>query len=494
MTSSSVKMPPPPTLKRREKPVAFVPELVGRVLVVDDNARARQSIADVLRAAGHDVAASGSAIEALKMVEKTSFDVIVTDLQMPGMDGLAFIRTLAERRVESQIVMITAFASVTSAVEAMRFGAFDYIEKPFDVEQLETLIARALRHGEKIGQRSSVPVPSPAWQSIMVGTSSLMQQLRERIAQAAPTNETILIMGESGTGKELVARCLHAASSRSGRALVGLNCPALSPQLMESELFGHERGAFTSADAPRVGRFELAEGGTILLDEITEIAMSLQAKLLRVLQERCYERVGASESRQADVRVVATTNRDLQAEVMAGRFRQDLYYRLAVVPIAVPALRQRLDDVPLLVTHFAAEAAGRLGRQPCELSENGLDLLCTYHWPGNVRELQNLITRASVLTTGGQITADDLRLWLIDPTGNCRTTELADSDAQGPESISVGTRLEDMERRLIETTLEHYDGHRAKAAQALGIGIRTLTNKLRLYGYAPRARTFGKAA
>src|SRR4029077_13739261 len=238
-----------------------------------------------------------------------------------------------------------------------------------DVEQLETLIARALRHGEKVGPRSSVPAPAPAWQSIMVGGSPLMQQLRQRIAQAAPTDETILITGESGTGKELVARCVHAASRRSGRALVGLNCPALSPQLMESELFGHERGAFTSADAPRVGRFELAEGGTILLDEITEIDPTLQAKLLRVLQERSYERVGASESRRADVRVVATTNRDLQAEVVAGRFRQDLYFRLAVVPIAVPALRQRLDDVPLLVLHFATEAAARLGRQPCELSE-----------------------------------------------------------------------------------------------------------------------------
>ena len=494
MTSFSVKMPPQHVPVRREKAVPFVPELVGRVLVVDDNARARQSIVDVLKAAGHEVVSSPSAIEALKIVEKSSFDVIVTDLQMPGMDGLAFIRTLAERHVESQIVMITAFASVTSAVEAMRYGAFDYIEKPFDVEQLETLIARALRHGDKVGQRSSVPASSPAWQSIMVGESPQMQQLRQRIAQAAPTDETILITGESGTGKELVARCVHAASRRSSRALVGLNCPALSPQLMESELFGHERGAFTSADAPRVGRFELAEGGTILLDEITEIDLSLQAKLLRVLQERSYERVGASESRKADVRVVATTNRDLAAEVAAGRFRQDLYFRLAVVPIAVPSLRQRLDDVPLFVTHFATKAAVRLGRQPCELSDSGLDLLCNYHWPGNVRELENLLTRASVLATGRQITADDLRLWLIDPTGHCRAQESTDATAQGPESISVGTRLEDMERRLIETTLEHYDGHRAKAAQALGIGIRTLTNKLRLYGYAPRARVFGKAA
>jgi DNA-binding NtrC family response regulator len=471
-------------------------EHTGRVLIVDDNARARQSMVEVLAAAGHDVASSASAIEALKIVEQSQFDIIITDLQMPGMDGLAFIRTLSERKIDAQIVMVTAFASVTSAVEAMRYGAFDYIEKPFDVEQLESLVARALRHGEKVGRRSSVPAAAPSWESIMVGSSRAMQLLHERIAQAAPTDETVLIMGESGTGKELVARCLHAASRRIGRALVSLNCPALSPQLMESELFGHERGAFTSADAPRIGRFELAEGGTILLDEITEIDLPLQAKLLRVLQERTFERVGASQSRRADVRVVTTTNRNLQTEVAAGRFRQDLYFRLAVLPIAVPPLRERLDDVPLLISHFATAAANRLGRHPCELSADALELLCAYHWPGNVRELENLVTRASVLASGRAVTANDLRLWLIDPTGTSFSAA-ADGNATtttGPDAIPVGTRLEDMERRLIEATLEHFGGHRAKAAQALGIGIRTLTNKLRLYGYAPRARSFGKVA
>jgi DNA-binding NtrC family response regulator len=466
-----------------------IPERVGRVLVVDDNARARQSMVDVLATAGHDVAPCASAIEALKVVEQGEFDVIITDLQMPGMDGLAFIRALAERKIEAQIVMVTAFASVSSAVEAMRYGAFDYIEKPFDVEQIESLVARALRHGEKVGCRSSVPRPQPAWDGIMIGQSSAMEVLRERIAQAAPTDETVLITGESGTGKELVARCIHAASRRSGRALVGLNCPALSPQLMESELFGHERGAFTSADAPRVGRFELAEGGTILLDEITEIDMPLQAKLLRVLQERTYERVGSSELRRADVRVVATTNRDLKAEVAAGRFRQDLFFRLAVLPLTVPPLRERLDDVPILVEHFATTAAARLNRPPCCLTPDALDLLSHYHWPGNVREMENLVTRASVLSAGRNVSADELRLWLIDPTGNAAPVAAA---GQVTESIMAGTRLEDMERRLIEATLEHFGGHRAKAAQALGIGIRTLTNKLRQYGYAPRARTFGK--
>lgn len=472
---------------------AAIPELTGRVLVVDDNVRARQSMVDVLAAAGHDVCSAASALEALNLLEHESADVIITDLQMPGMDGLAFIRKLAERKVESQIVMVTAFASVASAVEAMRYGAFDYIEKPFDVEQLESLVARALRHGDKMGSRSAVVPHDPSWEAIMVGNSPAMKLLKQQVAQAAPTGETVLITGESGTGKELVARCLHAASPRSGRALVGLNCPALSPQLMESELFGHERGAFTSADAPRVGRFELADGGTILLDEITEIDLSLQSKLLRVLQERTYERVGSSQSRRADVRVVATTNRDLRSEVAGGRFRQDLFFRIAVLPIAVPPLRERGEDIPLLIEHFARAAAKRLHSPSFELSADALALLTAYHWPGNVRELENLVTRASVLAAGRLVTAAEVRPWLIDADAQ-ETVALYREAHDQVDAPPVGVRLEDMERRLIESALEHFGGHRAKAAQALGIGIRTLTNKLRLYGYAPRARSFGKAA
>ncbi len=464
--------------------------LIGSVLVVDDNTRARQSMADVLRAAGHEVQSCASAIEALKVLGKSTFDVIITDLQMPGMNGLEFIRAIESRELDSQVVMVTAFASVSSAVEAMRHGAFDYIEKPFDAEALEQLVERALRQADQDGKRSQVPAANAAWQGMMIGESRGMRTLRERIAQAAPTDETVLIIGESGTGKELVARCLHAASKRSGRALVGLNCPALSPQLMESELFGHEKGAFTSADAPRVGRFELAEGGTILLDEITEIAQPLQAKLLRVLQERTYERVGSSESKRADVRVVATTNRDIRKEVVEGRFRQDLYYRLAVVPVVVPPLRERQEDVPLLINHFLSVAATRMQKSPCELAPAALELLCEYNWPGNVRELENLVTRASVLSAGKPVQADDLRPWLIDPNGNLRQL----TDTSSAPSLTAGTKLEDMERRLIETTLERFEGHRAKAAQALGIGIRTLSNKLRQYGYAPRTRAFAKAA
>ena len=301
----------------------------------------------------------------------------------------------------------------------------------------------------------------------------------------------MLITGESGVGKELVAKAIHAASRRAKGPMVSLNCPALSPQLMESELFGHERGAFTNAEAPRIGRFELADKGTILLDEITEISLPLQAKLLRVLQEKSFERVGSSDTQFVDVRVLATSNRDLHAAVQDGEFREDLYFRLDVVPIHVPALRERRGDIPELITHFLQQAATRLGRAPCILAPSATELLQEYAWPGNVREVENLTTRASVLNTGIPVTADDLHGWLMSPPATTTALDDFDSSADG---IRVGTNLAEMERRLIEATLEHFSGHRAQTANALGIGIRTLTNKMRAYGYAPRTKSFARAA
>lgn len=465
----------------------------GTVLVVDDHASARESMAEVLRHAGHDVRCCSSALEALKQLDAWSADVIVTDLKMPGMNGLEFIRALSQRpSCDAEVVMVTAHATVSSAVDAMRLGAFDYIEKPFGADQLEQLVARALQHGDKTSTLTAVPTAERiADGASMVGDSPAMRELRRRIQQAAPTDETVLITGESGTGKELVARHIHAASRRARAALVSLNCPALSPQLMESELFGHERGAFTGADAARVGRFELADHGTILLDEISEIQLPLQAKLLRVLQEQSFERVGSSSSKHVDVRVLATSNRDLPREVKEGRFRQDLYFRLAVVPIHVPPLRQRREDIPQLVDYFLARSAQRLEQALPTIQPQALELLMQHHWPGNVRELENIMTRASVLCGAGPITADQLRPWLIDsPAG------LFDGSAtqEAASRIEVGMSLQDMERKLIETTLDHYQGHRAKTAQALGIGIRTLSNKLRSYGYAPREKSFVRAA
>ncbi len=461
-----------------------------RVLVVDDHAAARESVADVLRHAGYEVISLGSPMEALPCLdqaclEQEAFDLVITDLQMPGMDGLEFIRQIHHRGLTTQVLMITAHASISSAVEAMRQGAFDYLEKPFDVVQLEELVASAIDRGRLIAPELAACGSNPLAKDDligMIGDSPAMGELRNRIRQVAPTDETVLICGESGTGKELVARAVHALSRRDAGELVSLNCPALSPQLTESELFGHRRGAFTGADDDRMGRFELAQGGTILLDEISEIDLSLQSKLLRVLQERTFERVGCSESVTADVRVIASTNRDLQTEIAEGNFRQDLYYRLAVVPIMMPPLRDRGDDVQLLADFFLARAAERLDRPLCQLEDGARQLFAQYYWPGNVRELENIITRACVLNEGRAIGAGELRPWLEQPEG-------VGEGAAESASLPVGTSLEAMERQMIVATLEHYEGHRAKTAEALGIGVRTLSGKLKSYGFAPRAKT-----
>jgi DNA-binding NtrC family response regulator len=457
----------------------------GRVLVVDDHRQARESMTEVLRAAGYDVQCSASAFEALKLLGRERIDCIVTDLKMPGMDGIEFMIQIEQRRLDVQVVMATAHASVATAVEAMRHGAFDYIEKPFSADQLERLVGQAMRHGGMVRENAPTPVNGQtALPPEMIGSSAVMRLLRERIARVAPTPETVLIAGESGTGKELVAKAVHAASDRSSTELVSLNCPVLSAQLMESELFGHEKGAFTGADAQRIGRFESAHGGTLLLDEISEIDLRLQAKLLRVLQEKSFERVGSSQTIHVDVRVLATTNRDLQTEVAEGRFREDLYYRLAVVPLFVPPLRDRREDIPELCDFFFARCASRLGRQPCTLEVSARQLLLDYHWPGNVRELENIATRASILGSDKPMSADELRRWLIVAP---QTPAVKLSEA------TMELSLEEMERKLIESTLERFGGHRAKAAEALGIGLRTLSGKLRQYGYAPREKCFSKA-
>jgi DNA-binding NtrC family response regulator len=479
-------------------------ETRSRVLVVDDHASAREAVTEVLREAQYEVLACASATEALVKLASEKFDVVVTDLQMPGMSGLEFICEMERRRLDVQVLMITAHGSVATAVEAMRHGAFDYIEKPFNAVALERSVAQACdrkrlleteARSEERGAKKPAPSSStpgsvfPAPCSELIGTSAAMQRLRERIAQVAATNETVLICGESGTGKELVARAIHAQSRRAGGSMVSLNCPALSSQLTESELFGHKRGAFTGAEADRTGRFEAAHTGSILLDEVTEIDLNLQAKLLRVLQERSFERVGTSETISVDVRVIATTNRDLLAEIAAGRFREDLYFRLAVVPIVLPPLREREEDVLELVDHFVEQAAARLGRNRVEIDAAALALLQSYSWPGNVRELQNIITRACVLNQGRPITADELRPWLREE--GARGEERG---ATAEATFDVGEiTLDEMERRLIVATLKRCDGHRAKAAEKLGIGLRTLSGKLRMYGYAPREKDFAGA-
>jgi DNA-binding NtrC family response regulator len=454
-----------------------------QVVVVDDNPAARESIALVLREAGHSVMTCGSGSEALAQVARSAVDVVVTDLQMPGMNGLELVRELMQSTSAPQVLMITAHASVATAVEAMRLGAFDYIEKPFDAERLEQSVARAcMRRGLTTSSAAAGDSLAPR----LVGSSQAMQRLTKQIARMAATDETVLICGESGTGKELVAQSLHALSSRAAGPMISLNCPVLSEQLTESELFGHRRGAFTGAERDRTGRFEAANGGTLLLDEVTEIDLGLQAKLLRVLQERKFEPVGSSETIAIDVRVLATTNRDLQSEVAAGRFREDLFYRLAVLPVHVPPLRDREHDVVELAEYFISEARSRLNRDQLTLATDVHELLSAYNWPGNVRELHNVITRACVLSSADTITSDLVRPWL---------GEIAiRADEDGEDTLTVGMSLAQMERKLILATLTRNDGHRARTAEALGIGVRTLSGKLRDMGVGPGEKSLARAS
>lgn len=466
------------------------PAASGRVLVVDDHATARESVADVLRHVGHEATACSSGAEALVALRDGSFDVVVTDLQMPGMSGLELIREIERRRFGVQVLMVTAHASVETAVEAMRHGAFDYLEKPYDVDRLEASVARAM---QRKSLQASEPTPSdtdPSSSPVMIGSSPAMQTLRERIARVAATDETVLIQGESGVGKELIAQTLHALSARRAGPMVSLNCPVLSEQLTESELFGHTRGAFTGADADRTGRFELADGGSLLLDEVTEINLGLQAKLLRVLQERTFERVGSSESQTVNVRVLATTNRDLGEEVASGRFREDLYYRLAVVPLQAPPLRERGEDVLELAEHLLGQASERLGRERLTLDAGTRDLFLSHRWPGNVRELHNVVTRACVLADGPTVSADLVRPWLLRDD----TASTAPAAPEEQATLPIGSSLAEVEKQMILATLARFDGHRQKAADALGIGVRTLSGKLRQYGVAPGEKDFTSRA
>jgi DNA-binding NtrC family response regulator len=352
----------------------------------------------------------------------------------------------------------------------MKLGAFDYIQKPFEAETVLVLIERAIEHGrlqrENEALRASVNDQRAARQ--LVGAGAKMRALREQLGRVAASHATVLICGESGTGKELIASYVHEKSPRADRPMLCLNCAALSASLLESELFGHEKGSFTGADRTRKGRFELADGGTLLLDEISELALPLQAKLLRVLQEGEFERVGSSTTRRAEVRVIATTNRDLDEWVAKRRFRHDLYYRLNVLPVQVPPLRERLDDVPELVEYFLerARCTGATGKV---FSQGAMRLLTDYSWPGNVRELENICCRAATLSTQETINEELIEPWL-------RHTQAA-VDGFGP--LREGRMLEDVERQLIEKTLQRFDGHRAKTAKALGMGVRTLGMKLK---------------
>ncbi len=446
---------------------------MARVCVVDDQELMRDSLGATLRREDHEVEAFAQPTEALDRIKSGSYEVIVSDLKMPGMDGVELLRAMRTAGIETPVILMTAYGTIQSAVEAMKLGAYDYISKPFEGEELCLLVDRALQHGRLRADNEAMrcSLTDLEGDRQLVGDSRAMRQVRTLIQQVAQSSATVLIQGESGTGKELVARSIHAASSRSERPLLCLNCAALSSNLLESELFGHEKGAFTGADRLRKGRFELADGGTLMLDEVSEVPMSLQAKLLRVLQEREFERVGSSVTRKVDTRVLATTNRNLVEWVSRQRFREDLFYRLSVLPVYVPPLRQRRDDLPALSQYFLDRIARREGADPKRFSDGALEVLSGYDWPGNVRELENLCERAAVLSEGDRVEADMIRPWLA-------------SSRPGPDvELSHGPRdghiLEDVERETIERTLKQFNGHRERTAKALGIGLRTLGLKLK---------------
>jgi two-component system response regulator HydG len=444
------------------------------ICVIDDQAMMRDSLQATLAAQDHKVFAYENAQDALTMIKQQSFDVILTDLRMPGLDGVALLRELRRLGIDVPVVLMTAHASVSTAVEAMKLGAFDYIEKPFNADEIEIVIERALRErallrDNEVLRRQIEDLNGPRE---LIGRSPAILPVLEKIQRVAQSSATVLITGESGTGKELVARAIHAASPRADQPLLCVNCAALSPTLLESELFGHEKGAFTGADRMRKGRFELADGGTLLLDEVSEMAPPLQAKLLRVLQEREFERVGSSITRRVDVRVIATTNRNLRDWAAKARFREDLYYRLSVLPIEIPPLRERKEDIPLLLDYFVGRIARREGRERPKFTEEALRVLQEYSWPGNVRELENLCERVSVLEAGREVTAQTLTPLLTGPI------KVASAAANGIQ-YRDGQILSDAERDLILRTLERFGGHREKTAKALGIGLRTLGLKLK---------------
>ena len=446
--------------------------MTSKILVVDDKAMMRDSVGTTLQRADFAVVSAGDGDAALRTMARHRPDAAITDLKMPAMDGLELLNRIRAMDDRMPVVLMTAYGTVDDAVRAMKDGAFDFIQKPFDRDQLVATMRRAVGHARLLRENSALGGSARACEgkSVLVGGADAMRRLAPQIQQIASSHGTVLISGESGTGKEVVAHKIHAHSPRRDQVMLCVNCAALSASLLESELFGHERGAFTGAEQMRKGRFELADGGTILLDEISEIELPLQAKLLRILQEQEFERVGSSVTQQIDVRVIATTNHDLPQRVADGAFRQDLFYRLNVLPIRLPPLRDRSEDIRLLAEHFLAQVALREGKEPKRFDPEAMAVMESHDWPGNVRELQNICERASVLTRQQSIGADAVTGWLVPDTAVAPT---------GDEAPKMIRPLEETERSEILHALDRFNGNRRRTAEALGIGIRTLGLKIK---------------
>jgi two-component system nitrogen regulation response regulator NtrX len=449
------------------------------ILIVDDEPGVRSALSGVLRDEGYSVEAVESGEQCLDRVVRDIVDIIVLDVWLPGLDGLATLARLRQMKVDSKVVVISGHGNIESAVKAIKLGAFDFVEKPLSLEKTVLVIRNALRQrrleAENLALRARVDRSGK-----MVGESILMRQLREQVAMAAPTNGRVLIFGENGTGKELVARTVHAMSRRRNQPFVEVNCAAIPEELIESELFGHVKGAFTGAVADRKGKFEAATNGTIFLDEIGDMSVKTQAKVLRVLQEQVTEPVGSTSRVQVDVRVLAATNKDLQAEIRGGRFREDLYFRLNVIPIYVPPLRERAEDIPLLAEHFVADFALEYGRPAKTLGPGAIARLRSHRWPGNVRELRNVIERVVIMAPGDEITERDLAFLSSD--------SLADKLVEDPAvaAVPLYTARDHFEREYILRELAHQQGNISRTAEVLGVERSNLYRKMRAFGIAPR--------
>lgn len=475
-----------------EKPEKHTASAKVRVLVADDDPHMQLAIKTCLSRKGFDALVVNNGQAALDAYDSESFDLVITDQQMPEMSGLELLAALQKRSSEVPVIMITAYGTITQAVEAMQNGAADFITKPFNAGDLERIIERVLLPESKACRQRSARGKGGR---PIVTNDPLMIRVLEVAEAVARSEATVLIQGESGTGKELIARFVHASSPRSQQPFIAVNCAALPASLLESELFGHEKGAFTGAQTRKIGKFELAHGGTILLDEISEMELALQAKLLRVLQEREVDRVGGKDPVSIDVRVLATTNRNLEESVREGKFRADLYYRLNVIPLTLPPLRDRRSDIRLLTEHFMRQY---LGENAPQLPIEVLEALMSHPWPGNIRELQNAVQRAAILSQGGIPRESDFLLSMnpsvqlesfrAEPAPKAqlssmveRTVELTPNDGTTTLVIRSGTTVQEMEKALILETLRATQNNRTEAARLLGISIRTLRNKLHEY-------------
>jgi len=454
------------------------------ILIVDDEPGVRSALGGVLRDEGYDVDAVDSGEACLERLGRQTYDVVVLDIWLPGMDGLATLARMRERQIDVQVVIISGHGNIESAVRAIKMGAFDFVEKPLSLEKTVLVVRNALRQRSLEVENRALRAKVDA-QHTMVGESYAMVKLREQVAMAAPTNGRVLIFGENGTGKELVARNIHQLSRRRAGPFVEVNCAAIPEDLIESELFGHVRGAFTGAVADRRGKFEAAHGGTIFLDEIADMSLKTQAKVLRVLQEQVMEAVGGSTRIKVDARVLAATNKDLTAEIRASRFREDLYFRLNVVPIFVPSLRERQEDIPLLAEHFMAMLAKEYGRRPKTFEADALIALRQYAWPGNVRELRNVIERLMIMVPGDRVSSRDLSFLeqSLAPAG-METPVSAKASVEAP----LHEARDRFERDYILRALAAQQGNISRTAEMLGIERSNLYRKMRGFGIAPSRR------